>query len=230
MLENKYPGKFVVFEGIDGSGKSTQIRRANDYLYDGDHVVSVMTKEPYVASPHGQPVHLGKEIYQVLKGEHDRTRLADLTLDQFQRYFYFPNRVQHYLDVIIPSLKQGLHVLSDRGAPSVCFGAENGGTLHQLMAEQLAMMNALRLPWPDAILIYDIPVEVALSRLQDAGKELDAHERGDILERVKENYRKFAKSWPNCYLIDGLGEPDEVWERETKPVLAEVFRRHGRPT
>jgi len=125
MLKNKYEGKFVLFEGGDGVGKSKQASLALDYLYDGDHVVAVLTKEPYTKSPQGEPVHLGKEIYQILKGEHGRTRLADLTIEQFQRYFYFPNRVQHYLDVIIPELSRGLHVLSDRGAPSVCYGAGN---------------------------------------------------------------------------------------------------------
>jgi len=223
MLKNPYSGKFVVFEGGDGVGKSKQARLALEHCRAEISTSVVLSKEPYTRTPDGQPVHLGEEIYKVLKGEHDRTELADLTLEQFQRYFYFPNRVQHYLDIIIPALRDGRHVLSDRGAPSVCYGSSNSWSLHQLMAEQLAMMGALRLPWPDAILIYDVPADIAIERMIASGKVLDAHERIDTLERVRESYRSFAEQWPNCYLIDGLPPSEDVWETRTKPILEQVL-------
>lgn len=222
MIVNPYPGKFVLFEGGDGTGKSTQAQLAYEH-YSASSPGVVLTKEPYTKTPEGRPVHLGNEIYQVLKGEHRRTRLADLTLEQFQRYFYFPNRVHHYLDIIIPSLADGHHVFSDRGAASVSYGAGNAGVLYHLMAEQLSMMEALRLPWPDAILIYDVEPAAALRRMRASGKVLDGHEREDILTRVRGNYHLFAKQWPNCHIIDGSPSSVDVWNGQTRPLLDKLL-------
>ena len=127
MNPHPYAGKTILFEGPNGAGKSTQVARARAWAVQNTDFSVVMTKEPYTRTPEGRQVHLGDEIYEVLKGEHRRTRLADLTLGQFQRYFYFPNRVHHYLDIVIPALEEGRLVLSDRGLASVCFGASNPG-------------------------------------------------------------------------------------------------------
>jgi len=221
MIPHKYPGKLILFEGGDGSGKSTQAKLAYQRLL-AQYPDAILTKEPYTRTPEGRPVHLGDEIYQVLKGEHARTSMADLSLEQFQRYFYFPNRIHHYLDVVIPALKEGKIVLSDRGLASVCYGARSVGVLYHLMAEQLAMFEALQLPWPNAIIIYDVPAEEAIARMKQSGKQLDAHERLDVLEAVAENYRVFARAWPNCHLISGAAPPTLVAEW-TDLVLDEVM-------
>lgn len=221
MNPHSYPGRSILFEGPNGAGKSTQVKRAHDWVRARSK--AVLTKEPYTRTPEGRPVHLGDEIYQVLKGEHRRTRLADVTPEQFQRYFYFPNRLHHYLDIVIPAMEEGGIVLSDRGLASVSFGAANFGVLHQLMAEQLAMFNALQLPWPDAIIIYDVSAEVAMQRLRSSGKELDGHENLRMQELVARNYRHFAQNWPNCHLVDASGSADEVFEL-TVPILDRVLR------
>jgi dTMP kinase len=220
MEPHGYPGKKIDFEGRNGSGKSTQARMAQQLYSD-----AVLTKEPYTRTPDGRPVHLGDEIYQVLKGEHSRTRLAHMTTAQFQRYFYFPNRTQHCLDVVIPSLERGKLVLSDRGLASVCYGAANIGELHGLMAHQLEMFYALRLPWPDAIIIYDVPSEVVIARMAQRGEKLDEQERQEANDVVRRNYLAFAKAWPNCHVVDAGGSPHDVFVK-TQEIIASVL---GRP-
>lgn len=224
MVTNPYPGRFILFEGLNGAGKSTQIEIANSWA---SHFTAgpapVLTKEPYTKTQDDRRVRLGDEIYQVLKGEHKRTRLADVTVEDFQRYFYFPNRVQHYLEVVLPALEKGTSVLSDRGLASVCFGAKSIGSLYHLMAEQLGMFEALQLPWPDAIIIYDLPPDVALQRMRESGKKLDGHETLETQERVRENYRVFSRNWPNCYLVDGTGEKELVFRERTLPIIDRVL-------
>ncbi len=219
MEPHGYPGPNIHFEGRNGSGKSTQARMAHA-AYPG----SLLTKEPYTKTPDGRPVHLGSEIYQVLKGEHSRTRMAHMTLAQFQRYFYFPNRIQHYLDVVIPAMQEGTLVLSDRGLASVCYGASNIGELHGLMAHQLEMFYALRLPWPDAIIIYDVPSDIVLARMAERGDALDEQERQEANDVVRNNYLAFAKSWPNCHLVDASGTPEEVFLQSNRIVDRVVNR------
>jgi len=148
--------------------------------------------------------------------------MAKLSPEQFQRYFYFPNRIHHYLDIVIPALRDGKIVLSDRGPASVCYGARNLSTLYHLMAEQLAMFEALQLPWPDAIIIYDVPVQEAMARMEKSGKRLDAHERLDILTTVAQNYRDFSCSWPHCHTVSGAG-PAEVVAEYTDAIINQVL-------
>ena len=227
MMNNPYlRSSFVVFEGVNGGGKSTQAEKSHAWhVQTAPDIRTVLTKEPYTKTPDGRPVHSGNEIYQILRGEHKRTRLAEVTPEAFQRYFYFPNRISHHLEVVIPSLEEGALVLSDRGLASVCFGAQSVGALYYLMAEQLAMYETVKLPWPDAIIIYDVPAEVAMQRMRDSGKALDGHESLEIQERVCENYRVFARNWPNCHIVDGTASAEEVFRKGTLPILDRAINR-----
>lgn len=226
MLKHSHPGTFVLYEGVNGSGKSTQAAMSRDWhVQTAPGVRTVLTKEPYTKTPDGRPVHLGNEIYQVLKGEHKRTRLADVTAEAFQRYFYFPNRISHHLEVVIPALEEGALVLSDRGLASVCFGAQNEDALFYLMAEQLAMFSTVKLPWPDAIIIFDVPAETAMQRMHDSGKALDGHESIEVQQRVRENYQTFARNWPNCHIVDATASEEEVFRKGTLPILDRAINR-----
>lgn len=226
-MKHGYPGHFLVFEGPNGAGKSTQVQLAAEFLrqHDRYHPAGVtVTKEPYTRTPEGRRVMLGEEIYEVLTGKHGRRiQLARVAMSDFQRYFYFPNRVQHYLEVVLPALKAGRTVLSDRGVASVCFGAEDECGLYGLMAEQLRMLGVLNLPWPDAIIIYDVPPEVAMERLRKSGKLLDGQETLEAQTMVRKMYRHFATQWPHCYIVDGALPPEEVFESQTRPILDKIL-------
>jgi dTMP kinase len=211
MHLNTSPFKKINFEGIDGSGKSQQFDLAKKALR---HQKIIFTKEPYLGHPSGL------EIYDILHGRHARLRLEDnLTPEHFQE-FYFYNRIQHYREVVFPALAQGNHVLSDRGPASMCYGVRSSESFEPLMAIQKQMFQDEKAVflWPDAILIYDVPVEVAMRRLTESGKKLDQHETEQVLTRARNNYLAFANLYPNCHVIDGSGTPEEVFA-ETKRYL-----------
>jgi dTMP kinase len=228
MFAHNYPGRLILMEGMNGAGKSTQAKRTVSWLERGSCATdrhALLTKEPYTKTPDGRPVVLGEEIYQLLNGTHERITLAEVGEEAFQRFYYFPNRAQHHAEVVIPALKRGDVVISDRGLASVCFGAQSTGVLFQLMADQLAMFNARRLPWPDAVIIYDLPAELAMERMHRDGKKLDAQETLEVQQRVRENYQTFAAHWPNCHIVNAQGTEEEVFVKGTIPVLDQVLNR-----
>ena len=77
--------------------------------------------------------------------------------------------------------------------------------------------------WPDAILVYDVSADVARQRMLEQKKELDAFEKDlDFQMKVRENYLAFAKQYPNCHIIDGSGQPEEVFSR-TREILVPIL-------
>lgn len=227
MILNPFPGRKVDFEGLNGSGKSEQVKLVRPYIL-ASHPGTVFTKEPWTVRPDGSPVASGLVIYDILNRRHPVHTEASLGLEGLQTGFLYPNRLEHYREVVIPALSRGRHVVSDRGPASVCFGAPNPFALGGLMATQSAFFAATEIPfiWADAILIYDVPADVAMERLSRAGKPLDDQENIATQERVRRNYHRLASVFPNCHLIDGSGTPDEVFIR-TRGVLDRVLS--GRP-
>jgi thymidylate kinase len=64
--------------------------------------------------------------------------------------------------------------------------------------------------WPDAIFIFDVSTETSIARSRLKGRKLDGHETTAVLKRVRENYKFFAKTYPNCHVIDGERTPEEI--------------------
>src|SRR3989344_1379526 len=207
MLSNPYPGKFITFEGIDGSGKSEQYARTVNFLkaHFKDLKFS-LTKEP-TDQPSGQ------EIYAVLKGDHPFLKLSGLHPYHFQE-MYFRDRVWNYKNRVIPWISSGINVLADRGPVSVVFGADSPANFQDLMLIQERTFQQAGVPfiWPDGNIVYDVPAEVAIDRMRESGKVLDQFEQIENLRRVRENYLAFAKEHVNSYVIDGTKSPQEVFE------------------
>ena len=213
MISNPYPGKFITFEGIDGSGKSEQYARSVSFLkaYFKDLKLA-LTKEPT-----DQPS--GREIYSILRKQHPTLKLSEMHSYQFQE-MYFRDRVWNYRNRVIPWISSGIHVLADRGPVSVVFGADSYANFDDLMniQEQVFKYSGTDFIWPDGNIIYDVPVEVAMDRMLKSGKVLDQFEEIENLRRVRNNYLAFAQDYDNCYVIDGSKSPQEVFEM-TKNVL-----------
>jgi dTMP kinase len=221
MTKNPYPGKYICFEGIDDSGKSTQFTRFRTWLqayYEKEFCRIFFTKEPN--TDHSS----GREIYELLLGKHPTLNIADLHPFEFQSR-YFRNRIWHYRSRIIPNLAKEFHVVADRGVASLCFGVSSPTEFKPLIGiEEQAFLGAeVPFIWPDAILVYDVPADVAKQRMLAQGKEPDAFEKDlEFQMRVRENYLAFAKRYSNCYVIDGSGQSEEVFAR-TKEVLTPIL-------
>lgn len=221
MIVNPHPGKFISFEGIDGSGKSEQFTRVKNFINAYKKGVKwAETKEP-TDRPFGQ------EIYQVLNGNHPQFKLESMHPYHFQS-MYFRDRVWDYKNRIIPALSSGIHMFSDRGPASVVFGARHDGDFGPLMGIQEQMFLGAEVPfiWPDLILIYDVDVELAIHRLKKKGRVMDKFEQEENLQRVRENYLVFSRIYPNCIVVNGSLTEDQVF-KEAKPYIMNCLGING---
>jgi dTMP kinase len=186
-------GRFVVLEGGDGSGKSTQLPRLAAWLR-GRGIEVVITREPG-----GTP--LGRTLRSlVLEGEDSIDPNAEALL-------MAADRAQHVAEVIRPALARGAWVLSDRHVPS---SLVYQGVVRGLGVEAIERVNA----WatgglaPDLVIVLDVSEAVAATRLPGTPDRLERE--GDTFHAgVRAAYRDLATDRGWC-VIDGSGSPDEV--------------------
>jgi dTMP kinase len=187
---------FVTFEGLDGCGKTTQVRLlAASLRKDGVDVVS--TREPG-----GTP--LGEEIRDlVLHGDHIAP-WAETAL-------YLAARAQHVEQVIRPALERGATVLCDRYLDTSA--AYQGGG-RELGVETVLELNLLAVGGlvPDRTFLVDIDVETALARLGDKRDRIELAE-AEFWPRVVDAYRRLAARYPERYVVlDGRRSIDDIAE------------------
>jgi len=220
MIPNPYPGIFIVFEGIDGCGKTEQLERTFQWLSKtrAEGKISprniIKTKEPTNG-------YFGQRIREEL----NKPRGFHLTDPfGFQAWFACDSK-EHLRKVIIPSLEiPGSIVLSDRFRPSMVYGDRFIGDLEKLM-EMNRQIIGEDFIWPDAIFIFDVSIPTAMERLKKRAKKLDGHEREVLLKAVATRYRTFAKTYPNCHLIDANGTSEEVFEEVKKVILLTINQK-----
>jgi len=209
-------GKFIVFEGIDGTGKSTQLKLLEERLVSlGYDVVS--TREPGGTA-------VGEKIRELLLDpQHDG-------LDERAEVFlYAAARAELLCRVIKPSLARGCVVLCDRFAAStVAYQGYGRGVdldfLRQVndltLTVNFQLKNAARAPvinvTPDLILLLDLPPEVGLERAWNSGKIPDRFEKETLAfyGRVHGGYLKMADKAPELFkVIDARPEANKVEEK-----------------
>jgi dTMP kinase len=194
-------GKFISFEGGEGSGKSTQIKLLADRLAAA-RLRAIVTREPG-----GSP---GAEIIRhlVLSG------MGKLLGPEAETLLFAAARDDHVHTVIQPALNQGTWVLCDRFSDSTRayqgrLGKVAPGVLN---AMQRVTIGDLK---PDLTIILDVPVEVGLKRAaarRGAGAP-DRFEAEDIKfhQELRDAYRQIAAEDPNrCVLIDATPDPGAV--------------------
>jgi dTMP kinase len=194
-------GRFISFEGGEGSGKSTQIKILAERLA-GVKLQTIVTREPG-----GSP---GAEIIRhlVLSG------MGKLLGPEAETLLFAAARDDHARTVIEPALKQGTWVLSDRFSDStrVYQGALGHVAPGILNAMQRVTIGDLK---PDLTVILDVPVEVGLKRaaVRRGTAAADRFESEDISfhQQLRDAYREIANNEPKrCVLIDATEEPAKV--------------------
>jgi dTMP kinase len=194
-------GRFISFEGGEGSGKSTQIRLLAGRLAAAKQR-AIVTREPG-----GSP---GAEIIRhlVLSG------MGKLLGADAETLLFAAARDDHVHTIIEPALKQGVWVLCDRFFDStrVYQGALGKVAPGILNAMQRVTIGDLK---PDLTIILDVPVEVGLMRAaaRRGNAAADRFEAEDIKfhQELREAYRQIAVAEPQrCVLIDATAEPDIV--------------------
>ena len=209
-------GKFITFEGIDGSGKSTQLRLlAGDLRLRGLNVLTTM-------EPGGTP--LGRRLREaLLETEENVSPLGELLI-------FAADRAQHVNFLIRPALAEGKIVISDRYADATAayqgagrgFPAETINQIIELATEGLK---------PDLTLFFDVAIEKAILRTNSRDESIEKKNRmdsetEDFYERVREAYLKIAANEPERFrVIDGNGAVEQIHTRVLK-IVTEFLERN----
>ena len=185
------PGRFIAFEGGEGSGKSTQAALLADALG------AVFTREPGGTA-------VGARIRELVlspeTGELDPRAEALLMA---------ADRAQHVAEVVAPALAAGRHVVTDRFAgSSIAYQGYGRG----LPVDEVAGLSrwATNGSWPDLVVLLDVPAAVADARLQRALDRMEAA-GADFHRRVNDGFRELAAIEPDRWvLVDGSAAVAEV--------------------
>jgi len=194
-------GKFITFEGIDGSGKSTQLRiLAGELRLLGFDVITTL-------EPGGTP--LGRRLRKAfLETEENVSPLAELLL-------FAADRAQHVNFLIKPALEEGKIVISDRYADATFAYQGAGRGFDEKTVNQVIKLATGGLK-PDLTLFFDISVEQAILRTSSRADDetvknrMDA-ETADFYERVRDSYLQIAKKEPKRFqIIEGNYSIEEI--------------------
>ncbi len=168
-------GLFIVLEGIDGAGTTTQARRLADWLERQGRAV-VRTAEPSA-----RPV--GVLIRQILQGRILDDAGEPVRVDETTMAFLFAaDRADHLAGIVLPALDAGKIVVSDRHYLS--------SVAYQSIGADMAWVESLnaRFRRPDLTVLLDIAPEVSLRRKHAQGQPAERYEQTQALERVRANY------------------------------------------
>jgi dTMP kinase len=204
-------GRFITIEGGEGAGKSTQVGLLAEAL--GRCGIPVQaTREPG-GSPGGEAIRR-----LLLEGDAERWDAVSESL------LLVAARHDHVTRVIMPSLSQGVWVVSDRFSDSTIAyqGHGKGVALDQLAALHRFALGDFA---PDLTLILDLPVEMGLARAaaRSAADRFEGLDRA-FHERLHRSFRKIAADNPaRCALIDASGDPQAVH----RAIAAAVAQRLG---
>lgn len=210
-----YGAKYVVFDGLDGSGKGTQMKLLQERL--GDSVV--FTREPG-GTPFAEEIR-GLVRDNPLAGK--STPLNNLLL-----FWAAREEVQHNL--IAPTLQSGKHVFSDRGDSST-FAFQIDGEGHgelfdiNMRLRQLVFHASEERRQPDLYIVFDLPAEMARERaMQDASRAANHFDVRDVeyYKRVRKGFRRFATYHTSPGVVEFIDatRPREEIHRHVLAVLA----------
>jgi dTMP kinase len=202
-------GRFITFEGIDGSGKSTQLAMlAGKLRVQGFDVLT--TKEPGGTA-------LGKRLRAAfLETEEAVAPLAELLL-------FAADRAQHVNFLVKPALSEGKIVISDRYADATFAYQGAGRGFSEKTVNQVIELATDKLK-PDLTLFFDLPIETALERTGNRSENGEKKNRmdketADFYTRVREAYLKISRTEPRrFFVIDAAGSIEEVHTRVMKTV------------
>ena len=191
-------GKFITLEGIEGSGKSTNLSFIKQIL-DDNQINYIVTREPG-----GGP--LGPNLREILL---DKSTVISPTVEML---LMMADRKDHVDNVIKPNLKKGNWVISDRYLDST-IAYQGGG--RQLDVNLITFLSTdLDLPTPDLTLLFDLPVNEALERAKERS-ELDRFESEpeDFHNRIRDSYLEQASKNDRFKIVNSSKEKESVSEQ-----------------
>jgi thymidylate kinase len=235
-----YPGKFIVFEGIDCSGKTTQAKRLVDYLNNELHKPAVFTFEP-------GDTEYGKHLRLAMGGEYNKEKISNAE----NLFLFLADRVHHMRIKVIPLLMKGYYVICDRyiySTDAYQFNQDsilNDSEIYDKYSDvDLSVYNDRLLKFmdtmdiitghkfpefivPDATLYVDINVNTFEKRKQERGICDPIEDTYKYrLEQIRKRYNSLFQEKPvlrNSFYIDGEKEQDRVWG-DVKEIIDEKLK------
>ncbi|MDP6088602.1 MAG: dTMP kinase [Candidatus Marinimicrobia bacterium] len=199
---------FISFEGIDGCGKSTQVKILLERL-DQAGIDSTLVREP-------GGTHISEEIREVLLTNRDDT-MADRT----ETLLMTASRAQLTHDIIIPSQEKGKFVIADRFADSTLAyqGGGRGLNLDWLIKLNEFATFGVR---PDLTFFIDVTAVVGARRRSTVHPDRLENVGHDFQEKVRNQYLKLVKLFPDRFItLDGMESPDVIHTR----IWSEINKR-----
>ncbi len=209
---NQLKGKLIAFEGIDGAGKSTQIRRLSEWLQSQGIEDICVTAEPTKG-------YFGRQIREA------KERLSP----KIERQLFVDDRKEHLVSCILPAIARGAVVLTDRyfyssiayqGTRRDAF--DHDPTFEELCAlqDEIGEYNRLFAPEADILVYVRLDVDVALERMKKGRKSLDPFEKRQTLVDVANAFDRVAASHPHAIIVDGSQSPEDITDTIIRSIQA----------
>jgi dTMP kinase len=205
-------GLFITFEGIDGCGKSAQVKMLNNYvsqLSKYNHVLN--TRQPYK----------NQDIRKILQEDSDPYSQGRKLAEMF-----VADRKKHVFEMIMPILDVGGHVISDRyDLSTLAYQQTQGVSLQELIEMHSGIIM------PDLTFIVDVPAEVAIERMKKDTKrnvEQKFEKQIEFIKKLRQNYLDLQKQLPgrNIVIIDANPSIEEIFEKQIKPAFDNLWAEY----
>nr|WP_206204566.1 dTMP kinase [Thermococcus sp. 21S7] len=206
-------GAFIVIEGIDGAGKSTQARLLAEWFEEKGYDV-ILTKEPTDTA-------FGKLIRKLVltggrEGIIDGARISH----EAEALLFAADRAEHVSKLIKPSIEAGKIVISDRYFySSLAYQWARG-----LDLEWLIDLNRFAIR-PDLVILLDLPVKESMKRINGRSIKTEFDKIAELQKKVRENYLKLAERFPEMKIVNALASVDDIHNDIVALVEHELFKR-----
>ncbi|MBK1987366.1 dTMP kinase [Sphaerospermopsis aphanizomenoides BCCUSP55] len=207
-------GKLIVFEGVEGCGKTTQMQLCSKWL-EGLSVSVLLTREP-------GGTELGKHLRQLLLEKSEDKPVGELT----ELLLYAADRAQHIEQELKPNLAAGKYILCDRYTDSTVAYQGYGRGLSMSLINQLNHIATGGLE-SDVTIWLDVDVEVGLSRKRGQAT-LDRIEQETIAfhRRVQQGYTELAATYPSrIFRVDGSLSQEVVHKNVQEVLISSIIER-----
>jgi len=190
-------GLFITFEGIEGSGKSTQVRLLVQYLKE--------RSLPYITTREPGGTVIAEAIRSILLNP-DYAEMKPET----ELMLYCASRAQHTGELILPALAQGKIVICDRYFDSTYAYQGAARDLDEQLIDTLTRFATYGRS-PDVTFLLDLPVETGLSRIKQRTLDRLELEKAEFHHKVRQQYLSIANKCRDRYVVlNGLDEPEAV--------------------
>lgn len=212
LKKNPYPGTYIALEGIDGSGKTTQVEKLAEYYRSQEKEV-VVTHEPR------RDGAMGDLVKSVLTKQVVIPKVAI-------QYLFAAQRATFMEEVIVPALKTGKVVISDRCFWSAIpyglldkYESEKEENADQLMAALSILSMYHEFIVPDISFVLEVTVDTAGERLEAKGKAAELYEQREKLVKLQKGYEFLLAQFSDALVkIDAEKITDDV----TEEILTEI--------